>query len=40
MGQKNENKQEVFHSMKVIYEKVIEVNNKLIVNEQQDDIKH
>ena len=30
------------HSLKVIYEKAIEVNNelKLNVDEQQDDIKH
>ena len=32
----------VFHSMKVIYEKAIKVNNdiKLNVDERQDDIKH
>ena len=38
---KHENKQKLFHSMKVIYENAIEVNNdlKLNVDEQQDDIK-
>ena len=32
----------VFHSMKVVYEKAIELNNdlKLNVDEQQGDIKH
>ena len=39
---KPENKQKVFHSMKAIHEKTIEVNNdlKIKVDEQQDDIKH
>ena len=36
------NKPKVFHNIKVIYEKAIEVNNaiKLNVDEQQDDINH
>ena len=39
---KRENKQKVFHNMKVNYENGIEVNNelKLNVDDQQDDIKH
>ena len=39
---KRENKQKVFHNMKVNYENAIEVNNelKLNVDDQQDDIKH
>ena len=39
---KHENKQKVFHNMKVNYDKAIEVNNKLKLNvdDQQDDIKH
>ena len=38
---KLENKPKVFHSIKVIFEKVIKVNNdlKLNVDEQQDDLK-
>ena len=41
-GKKHENKQRVFSSMKVNYEKPIEVNNelKLNVDEQQGNIKH
>ena len=42
MRRKNENKQNIFHTMKVNYDKAIQVNNELKVNvdDQQVNMKH